>query len=277
MSDPRLTLVRGGIASVALEGLVRADRYVAPTAMRCARPAAAIRKTPDPVAGTEDQLIFGEAFDVLLTEGDFAFGQARRDGYVGFVETAAFVPGAGEPTHWISALRTYAFSRPDLKSPPTGLYTQNSFVAAGAREGRFVEVEGAGWMVEAHLTPIGVYLDDPAEIAAAYLSAPYQWGGRESAGLDCSGLVQQALYAAGRTGPRDTDMQGARVGRPVGRPDLERGDLVFWPGHVAMMIDETHILHANAHHMAVRIEPLDEAIARIEAAGVGKPSGYRRP
>lgn len=277
MIDPRLTLIRDGVASVALEGLVRAERYVAPTAMRCARPAAAIRKVADAGAGTEDQLVFGEAFDVLLAEGDFSFGQARRDGYVGFVETAALAPGWGEPTHWISALRTYAFSRPDLKSAPRGLYTQNSFVTAGAREGRFVEVEGAGWMVEEHLTPIGVYLDDPADIASAYLSAPYQWGGRESAGLDCSGLVQQALYAAGRTGPRDTDMQGGRVGRPVERSDLARGDLVFWPGHVGMMIDQTRILHANAHHMAVRIEPLDEAIARIEAAGVGKPTSYRRP
>ena len=139
-----------------------------------------------------------------------------------------------------------------------------------------VEIEGAGWMVEAHLTPIGLYFDDLAELAKAYLAAPYQWGGRESAGLDCSGLVQQALYAAGRAGPRDTDMQGARVGRPVGRAELRRGDLVFWPGHVAMMIDETHILHANAHHMAVRIEPLADAIARIEAAGVGTPTGFRR-
>lgn len=276
MNDPRLTLIRDGVASAALEGIVRAQRYVATSAMRCARPAAAIRKLADTDAGTEDQLIFGEAFDVLLTEGAFSFGQARRDGYVGFVETAALVPGAGEPTHWISALRTYAFSRPDLKSAPMGLYTQNSFVTASAHDGRFVEIEGAGWMVEDHLTPIGVYLDDPATVAGAYLSAPYQWGGRESAGLDCSGLVQQALYAAGRAGPRDTDMQAARAGRAVERAELRRGDLVFWPGHVAMMVDDMHILHANAHHMAVSIEPLEAAIARIEAAGAGAPTGFRR-
>ena len=276
MIDPRLTLVRDGVACTALEGIVRAERYVAPIAMRCARPAAPIRKVPDAGAGTEDQLIFGEAFDVLLTEGEFSFGQARRDSYVGFVETAALVAGAGEPTHWVSALRTYAFRRPDLKSAPRGLYTQNSFVTVTGRDGRFVEAEGAGWMVQEHLLPIGVYLDDPADLAKAYLAAPYQWGGRESAGLDCSGLVQQALYAAGRAGPRDTDMQGARVGRPVGRAELRRGDLVFWPGHVAMMIDETRILHANAHHMAVAREPVSEAIARIQAAGSGVTS-VRRP
>lgn len=276
MSDPRLTLMRDGVACTALEGIVRAERYVAPTAMRCARPAAAIRKTADAGAGTEDQLIFGEAFDVLMTDGAFSFGQARRDGYVGFVETAALVPGAGEPTHWVSALRTYAFTRADLKSPPTGLYTQNSFVTVVAREGRFVEVVGAGWMVEAHLSPIGVYVDDPVSVAEAYLAAPYQWGGRESAGLDCSGLIQQALYAAGRGGPRDTDMQAARVGRAVDRADLRRGDLVFWRGHVAIMVDAANILHANAHHMAVRIEPLDQALTRIEAAGSGAPTGFRR-
>lgn len=271
MNDARLTLMHDGVASTALEGVVRAERYLTPNAMRCARPAAPVRNTASVEAGTEDQLIFGEAFDVLMTKGEFSFGQARRDGYVGFVETAALTDGAGQPTHWISALRTYAFSRADLKSPPRGLYTQNSLVTACAREGRFVDVEGAGWMVEAHLTPIGVYVDDIAGVAEAYLAAPYQWGGRESAGLDCSGLVQQALYAAGRTGPRDTDLQGAGVGVATSDENLCRGDLVFWRGHVALMLDEARILHANAHHMAVRTEPLVDAIARI-----GAPTGYRR-
>lgn len=278
MNDPRLTLIRDGLASTALEGLVRAGRYVAPAAMRCAAPSAVIRKTPDSAASTEDQLLFGEAFDVLLPEGAFSFGQARRDGYVGFVETTALVKGAGEPTHWVSALRTYAFSRNDLKSPPSGLFSRGSLVhVLSGGDGKLVEVEGGGWMTAAHLTPIGVYDDDPVAVAMSFLEAPYQWGGRESAGLDCSGLVQQALQACGRAGPRDTDMQAARVGHAVAQGDLQRGDLVFWRGHVAMMIDTANIIHANAHHMATRIEPLVDAIARIDAAGSGRPTGFRRP
>jgi cell wall-associated NlpC family hydrolase len=117
---------------------------------------------------------------------------------------------------------------------------------------------------------------DAASVAEQFLHAPYLWGGRESLGLDCSGLVQQALMACGRACPRDTDQQEAAF-EAIARGDLSRGDLVFWKGHVAMMVDAARIIHANAHHMAVAVEPLDGAIARVIEAGGGEPTGYRRP
>ncbi len=108
-----------------------------------------------------------------------------------------------------------------------------------------------------------------------FLGAPYLWGGRDSLGLDCSGLVQQALYAVGAACPRDTDQQ-ALLGESVPRSELARGDLVFWRGHVGMMLDETRLIHANAHHMAVAIEPLSAAVARIAGKGGGEPTAMRR-
>jgi cell wall-associated NlpC family hydrolase len=277
MADARTLLMRDGVAAGWLEGLVEADAYVETTPWHCVAPAAAIRKTPGSEAEQQDQIIFGEAFDVLALDGAFAFGQARRDGYVGYVYRAALLPGVVEPTHWVSALRTYAFSKPDLKSAPVGLYTLNSLVRVKAEEGHYVRAQGTGWLIRDHLTPIGVVADDGVAIAEAFRHAPYQWGGRESAGLDCSGLVQQALYAEGKAGPRDTDMQAELVGAPVSADALQRGDLVFWRGHVAVMLDGGAILHANAHNMATEIEPLAQAIARISAAGGGEPVAYRRP
>ena len=128
-----------------------------------------------------------------------------------------------------------------------------------------------------HLAPIGAGFEtDAAGVALRFLGAPYLWGGRESLGLDCSGLVQQALAACGKACPRDTDMQ-AGIGVAVAPGDLARGDLVFWKGHVGMMLDAERMVHANGHHMATVVEPLAEAIARIEAAGYGPPTAYRRP
>ena len=150
-------------------------------------------------------------------------------------------------------------------------------VSVEAREGRFVRAARAGWFVESQLSPIGQFETDPVAVAERFLGAPYQWGGRESLGLDCSGLVQQAFYACGLTCPRDTDMQAAQIGTAIDGPELRRGDLVFWKGHVGLMQDDTRLLHANAHHMAVASEPLDGAILRIEAAGSGKPTAFRRP
>ena len=275
MSDPRLTLARAGVASLDLEGIIAADRFIQPVAMHCAASTAALRAAPDAAALQDDQLLFGEAFDVLTEDGGFVFGQARRDGYVGYVAKAALLLRHGEPTHWVSALRTYAFAKADLKSAPLLALSMNSLVTAEEQEGRFTRIAGSGWVFEGHLSPIGVYGDDPASVAEQFFAAPYLWGGRDSIGLDCSGLVQQALYACGRACPRDSDLQAAGLGRAIGDDDLARGDLVFWEGHVGIMLDETRLLHANAHHMATAIEPLAEAAARIEKVA-GSPTAYRR-
>ena len=274
--DPRLTPLRDGVAARSLEGLVPAEVYLDPQPLRCAVPAAAIRRAPDPGAEQMDQLLFGEAFDTLEEEAHgFVWGQARRDGYVGFVEAAALVPAGPAPTHRISAIRTYAFAEASIKTRAFGPFSLNGLVTVEAVEGRLARVAGAGWMAAEHLSPIGVFARDPAAVAERYLGAPYLWGGRESLGLDCSGLVQQALLACGIACPRDADMQ-QKLGREIGRAEFARGDLVFWKGHVAMGLDAQRIIHANAHHMAVAIEPLDEGIERIKAAGSGEPTGFRR-
>ena len=149
----------------------------------------------------------------------------------------------------------------------------NALLTAQGREGRFVQTAG-GWFVAEHLAPAGEVEQDYVAVAERFLGTPYLWGGRESLGLDCSGLVQQAFYACGRTCPRDSDQQ-ATLGEPA--ETLQRGDLVFWRGHVAVMTSTTDIIHANGFHMAVVAELLAEVMARISASGGGEPTAFRRP
>jgi cell wall-associated NlpC family hydrolase len=267
--------LRDGLASRALEGLVRARSYADPRRMTTRRPAAAILAAPGPMAEQNDQLLFGEAFDVLAEHAGFSWGQAVRDGYVGFVETDALSPARGEATRRVAALSTYAFARPDMKARAAGPFSLNALLTVEAREGRFVKAEGSGWFVEEHLAPIGIFESDPVAVAERHLGAPYLWGGRESLGLDCSGLVQQALFACGRACPRDSDQQEV-LGAPVDPAGVRRGDLVFWPGHVAFVLDGGRLLHASAHQMAVVIEPMAEVVERIAAAGGGQPISCRR-
>jgi len=273
--DPRITPWRDGIAARSLEGVLEAEVYLDPRAMSCGAAAAAIRAAPDANAEQMDQILFGERFEVLEEEGAWLFGQAARDGYVGFVEAAALQPAGPMPTHRVAALRTYAFAEASIKSRAIGPYSINSLVTAEAVDGKLARVAGAGWMTAAHLAPIGVFEDDWAAVAERFVGAPYLWGGRESLGLDCSGLIQQALLACGRACPRDTDMQ-AEMGQAITASDFGRGDLVFWKGHVAMGTGDGRIVHANGHHMATVIEPLADATARITAAGSGEPTSYRR-
>ena len=270
--DPRNTPARSDLAAQALEGLVRADRYVTPEPRQCVVHATAIRAAPAVAAEQTDQLIFGEAFDVLDRRDGFAWGQARRDGYVGWVAEEALAAPVLTPTHRVAALRAYAFPEPDLKSGPPTLLTMNALVTVEAREGRFARVARAGWVGAHKLADLMTFEADPAAVAERYLGAPYQWGGRESLGLDCSGLVQQALLACGRACPRDADMQERELGDAIGAAERRRGDLVFWKDHVAMLLDPERVVHANGWHMAVAVEPLAEAVARN-----GEPTLYRRP
>lgn len=273
--DLRVTPIRDGIAARGLEGVEPAEVYLDPKPMSCAAPAAAIRRTAD--AGSEqlDQLLFGERFEALEEEGAFVLGQSVRDGYVGYVEAAALSAPPPAPTHRVAAIRTYAFEGPSIKARAIGPYSINSLVAVEGQEGRLVKIAGSGWMTAEHLAPIGVFEEDLVAVAERFLGAPYLWGGRESLGLDCSGLVQQALLACGRACPRDTDQQQA-LGQEIAPAGFARGDLVFWKGHVAIGYDATRILHANGHHMATVVEPLADAIERIKAAGYGEPTAWRR-
>ncbi len=270
--DPRNTLARDDLAAEALEGIVRAGRFARPQPMQCTAGSASIRRSADGGAEQMDQLLFGEVFEVLDRKDGWLWGQARRDGYVGWVAEDALVEKIVAPTHRIAALRTYAFPEPDIKSGPPVLLTMNALVTLEGEDDRFARVARAGWVAKAHLGDLLSFEDDAAGVAELYLGAPYQWGGRESVGLDCSGLVQQALLACGRGCPRDADMQGRDLGDEISDGERRRGDLVFWPDHVGMLLDEDRLIHANGFHMAVAVEALTDAVARN-----GQPTGYRRP
>lgn len=251
--DPRTTLARPDLAEQALEGLVRARAYRQVRPMHAAVPLADIHAAADPASERIDQLIYGEAFDVLDQQGDRLWGRARRDGLVGWVSASALRPGAPRPTHRVAAV--------------AGALPLNALVAE------------AGKAPAADLAPIGTFETDPVAVAERLLGVPHSLGARTSTATDCSGLVQQALYACGLAGPRHADQQ-AELGRGVERAEARRGDLVVWlaapadhswTGHSAFMLDADRVLHATGHHGAVVIEAFAEADARYRADGFAAP------
>lgn len=241
---------------------------------------AAIRETPAPDGRLGTQALHGEIVDVFREEGEFGLCQLRRDRYVGWVNMDALSAPVLAPTHKISALRTYCFAEPDLKSAPRFMLCLGARVAAtGRMDGLWTECARAGWVHQRHLAALAAFETDPVAVAERYLETPYLWGGRESLGLDCSGLVQQAFEACGVMLPRDSDMQAAWAGQAVAdwqAPGaLQRGDLVCWAGHVGLLTAPDCLLHANAYHLQVEREPLAEAMARIRPVA-GEVTGVRR-
>lgn len=274
-ADARTRAARPDLAARWLEGLVPAARYVDPQILACAAPVTALRGAPADSSEQHDQLLFGELFHTLEIDGDWAWGQAPRDGYVGYVRVRDLAPGAVAPTHRIATMLAHVYAEPDVRSPASGPFVLGSLVRAEAEDGRFVKAAGAGWFVREALSPIGWFESDPVAVAERMIGAPYLWGGRSTLGIDCSGLIQQALYACGRACPRDSDQQAKVLGRPIVPEDFGRGDLVFWKGHVALGLSPELVLHANSAAMAVSADPLESALARNRQI-YGEPTAWRR-
>ncbi len=240
----------------------------------------AVRKHPKPDAVQVSQLLFGETVLLHHEEGEFALVQCELDRYVGWVLVAALSAPVLAPTHRIVAPRLHTYAEPGITAAARFVLGRGALLtASGKQDGRYLEFERAGWIAEHLVTPVDTLETDPAGVAEQFIGTPYLWGGRDCLGLDCSGLVQIAFGACGVPVPRDSDMQSEWLGEEI--PDwhapgaLRRGDLIFWKGHVGIMLDAETLLHSNGTFMTTMAEPLAPAILRI-AKEYGEPTGARR-
>ena len=271
MDDPRLTPARGDLAAKYLEGKVRADRFVEGQVFEVSEAIAPLRRAPSPEAELMTQALKGERVTIYDRNSEgWAWGQLNTDGYVGWLPDAALTKSVGAPTHKVTALRTFAFPGPSIKLPPVETLPMEARITVTREDGAFV-VSREGWYLpRGHVGHLDDAENDFVAVAERFVGTPYLWGGKSSLGIDCSGLVQISLNAAGTGCPRDSDMQQDGLGHalsPAEMNKLERGDLIFWKGHVAIARDAGTIVHANAHHMATAVENTHDAIARIKAAG----------
>lgn len=269
--DRRRNAIRDDLAANNIRNLVQAPRYVDGEWAQVTHASTAVRRSPNPNAPVDTEAMFGEVVVVYEVANGWAWVQLVRDSYVGYVRAEALSANVEWPTHKVRSLGTFVYTAPDIKSPPlTHLSINSSFCVAETDE-QFCRLTTGGYVVTRHVAEIESYARDFVEVAERFIGTPYLWGGRTRVGIDCSGLVQVALEAAGISAPRDSDMQRDELGIDVEIPgDLEgllRGDLIFWDGHVGILVDGIMLLHANAHHMAVTVETLPEAVERISRSG----------
>lgn len=282
--DRRIAAYRPDLADRRLEGIVEAGRFVDGRPMRVAVPNVGLRQEPRPDSEWGSELVLGDDVAVFEEAESWCWVQSLRDDYVGYLpDTALNVPDA-EPTHVVAVPRTFAYPGPELRAPATSTLSMGSrLVVTGEAERRgtrYLILDSGEALIARHLCPSGQPVDDYVTVAEALIHTPYLWGGTSGFGLDCSGLVQLSMRMAGRFVPRDTDMQASVIGELLGLDPLghrlRRGDLVFWKGHVGIMVDAGTLIHANGLSMTVAIEPLDRAVSRI-ASIYGMPTAIRRP
>jgi len=270
--DPRVTPLRDDLAAKYLEGKVKAARFVEGSVMEVIAPQAPLRHEPRPDAPLDTEALRGEHVTVYDTDAEgWAWVQLAADSYVGWLPRGALGPASAPATHKIAALRTFVFPGPSIKLSPIEALPFGAKINSVRMKDQMAVTSSGFYVPAAHLKPVGEKETDFVSVAERFLGGPYLWGGKTVLGLDCSGLVQIALAACGVPCPRDSDMQEQALGKALTETErssrLQRGDLIFWKGHVAIVRDGESLLHANAFHMAVAIEPIAQAIARIRATG----------
>jgi hypothetical protein len=278
--DPRITPARADLAAKYLEGQVQAERFAEGELCEVIDPVVPVRREPVPDAPLDTEALKGERVMVYdINEEGWCWGQLQSDGYVGWLPANGLMRPGGEPTHKVRALRTFVFPARNIKAPPIEALPFGAQLAVVRVEEPFAITANGGFVPTRHLAPITDVEKDYVAVAERFLGTPYLWGGKSPLGIDCSGLMQMAATACGVGCPRDSDMQEAALGEPasvLGALSMpQRGDAIFWPGHVAIVCDRKTLIHANAFHMAVAIEPIDQAIARIKTQG-SEVSAVRR-
>ena len=241
-----------------------------------------IREEPgnfDGIGRRESQLLLGEVFVVESRDGDFYKGHSRLDGYKGYVRVSDVMPCEGTATHYVDKPITIIHSAPDIKhrSAISASFMSRLEIERGSLKNGFLRACGLGWVPESHIRPLSDLKKriDHVSVALRLTDTPYRYGGRSSLGIDCSGLVQIALTRAGFAHiPRDADMQerSERVGRIISPKKLQRGDIVFFPQHVGIMLDSRNILSATEKFSGVVKERLSDMIERQ-----GQITQVRRP
>jgi hypothetical protein len=259
--DPRTHAYRADLADIALAGRRLAPHYARAEPTRCLARSATLYGQPSADAPAVSQLLHGEGFDLLDRTSGWAWGRAQADGYVGYVSDAALGPPE-VMTHRVAVPLALAFAGPNIKERVVGEWPIGTLLS-GTEADDFLRT-GEGYVHARHVRRIDEPEGDWTAVAERLIGQPYRWGGRGDGGIDCSGLVQIALALAGRDAPRDSDQQRDALGVELGNGEpLKRGDLVFFPGHVGIMVDAARMVHANAWWMAVMVEPLTEIEARL--------------
>ncbi|UFS65985.1 C40 family peptidase [Paracoccus denitrificans] len=269
--DRRLTPATERIALDCLRGILQRPAYTPGQPVRLAVPLADLCRAP---GGARDrQLNFGADLVLLEQVDGWAFVQAAADGYCGWVRAEGLDRQMPAITHRVSAPATHVYAEPNMKTPESMRLSLGARLSVIAMQNGFARLAQGGWVPAQHISDRPER--DPATMAERFLGTPYLWGGNSRCGIDCSGLAQAALAACAVPCPGDSDLQEAAFAPADDR--VRRNDLLFWPGHVALALDGERMVHATAFAMAVIVEPIAQAIARIDAAGQGPFRGARRP
>lgn len=229
-----------------------------------------MKSQPTETSLLETECLFGESVQILDKFSDWVYCKLKTDNYYGWIKKKG-LGKLNKSTHRVITNRTFIFSDPNPKSQclfylPLGakLPVENK-QSEWSKVSLYNNYKPFGYVPSRHLVSINHKVNDWVAIAEQLVGTPYKWGGRDTVGLDCSALLQLSYQTYGENIPRNTSEQvKIKKNYIEGLRNLKRGCVIFWRGHVGIMIDNSNCIHANAYHMQTNIEPLSKIVSRME-------------
>ena len=226
-------------------------------------PVVNINSTPSSNAEVISQILYGEKFEILSQTQKWLKIRTSFDKYIGYIKKDKFNKNF-KPTNKICKLRSKIFEKINNKFLPTKNFLYfASGISIKQSNKNYVEFEKNKWIKKNNIKKINHYEKDYIKIIKLFLGTKYMWGGKTSKGIDCSALIQIYFYYNRIFFPRDSKDQ-LKFCKKQKSTKLDKGDIIFWKGHVGMCINNSKFIHAYGPRKKVLIMPTNFVIKLIK-------------
>lgn len=224
-----------------------------------------------------DESLYGMVLRLIEWVGEGWYKVETHYNYFGYVHESMICIDVDRAEEWqkiadryITEVATDVMAEPKYASYQLEVLTRGDFIhITGEETEKWAQVElvdkRKGWIRKEHYKkmPVPDLKNDEENIrkniidtAFSYLGTQYRWGGKSPMGIDCSGFVSMAYMLNGIIIYRDAQLKDDYM-KTIKIENIKPGDLLFFPGHVAMFIGDGKYIHSTSREGKVLINSLN--------------------
>ena len=223
---------------------------------------------------TVTQLLYGDTFKRLKKFGSWIKIKNNSDNYRGYIENKNF-PKDQKNTHKIFSLSSNLYSEPNKKYKIKKKLSFGSKIKVSEKKGNFYKFDNF-WIEKKNLKPKNYKNKNLFLFVKKFTNVKYKWGGKFYKGIDCSALIQLLVNFNNKFCPRDAKDQIKYFKKKIKLNKIKKNDLIFWKGHVAIVLNKKELIHAYGPMKKVVVMPINKTIKKIYKTANLKVIGIRR-
>ena len=207
------------------------------------------------------QILYGERFNIISKHKQWIKIRSLFDNYIGYIENKNYTP-KHHPKYKVYSLKAIIFNNQNKKTK--NFLPFGSKIEEINKKKNYIQFEKNKWVKKKDIKILSHKEKNFNKIFKLFLKTKYVWGGKTFKGIDCSALLQIFYYYNQSFYPRDTIDQIKFSKKKIKKKIFNKGDIIFWKGHVAICISSKKLIHAYGPEKKVLIMPILETIKRIE-------------